>query len=184
MLGTGDGSLRRGWRTDGEFGTDAVTTGDLDGDGDLDLLVSGYSPFLLLGAGNGRFQYAPEEGVGTFELGEITGDLAVADFKGDSRLGAAGISYCGYDCGLTNVVVALNWTGLPAPPCVVPWVDSYAPAAQLCDAGCRLGRLTYRYSRRVPKGFPIPEEPKIGTVLPAGGRVDVVLSRGRRHLSR
>jgi beta-lactam-binding protein with PASTA domain len=47
-------------------------------------------------------------------------------------------------------------------------------------SGCRLGRITRLYSRRVRRNHVITQRPGESTVLPSGSAVDLVLSRGRR----
>jgi len=82
-------------------------------------------------------------------------------------------------CGA--VLLWLNWTGLPAKPCVVPDITTFLPIiGTLQHYGCSLGRLRHRYSRTVDKGWAISQRPKPGTVLPSHSSVDVVKSRGRR----
>ena len=46
--------------------------------------------------------------------------------------------------------------------------------------GCLLGRIRHQTSRTVGKGRVISQRPEYNVVLPAHGRVDVVVSRGRR----
>ena len=190
MLGNGDGTFRVGWRAGddvGGFGLDAVTVGDFNGDGNLDLLASGYPPDLLLGSGDGRFHTyeVDEEGAGVLDLDTFSGSPVAADFNGDGRTDPALLAFCDYDCDFGTVVLWLNWTGLPAKPCIVPDVTQYLPiGGALRDYGCRLGRVTHRYSRTVPRGWAISQSPKPEIVLPAFARVDVVVSRGRRRHAR
>ncbi len=47
-------------------------------------------------------------------------------------------------------------------------------------AHCRVGKIRRPYSRSVKRGRVISEKPKPGTVLPKGGKVKLVVSRGRR----
>jgi hypothetical protein len=176
LLGNGDGTLRAGWQADGEFGEDAATAADLDGDGDLDMLRSGYPPSLSLGRGDGTFSDGPE-----FAFGGMSTGGTAADFNGDGRVDLASIGLCDYDCDFGFAVVWLNWTGLPAKPCIVPDVTEYFPISEtLRESGCRVGHVTHRYSRTVRRGWAISQRPKPDTVLAPHGRVDVVVSRGRR----
>jgi hypothetical protein len=184
MLGSGDGTLHRGWHQEGVFGLDAVTSADLDGDTNADLLASGYPPSILVGDGKGQFvdvdEDADDEGVLDFD--GMTGSGTIGDFNADGRPDLALISFCDYDCHYGTVVLWLNWTGLPGPPCVVPAVTDILPiAGTLRDAGCRLGHVSHRFSRSVEKGWAISQHPKPGVVLPSRSGVDVVISRGRRH---
>ena len=51
----------------------------------------------------------------------------------------------------------------------------------IARANCRLGKIRRAYSRRVKRGRVISQRPKAGTVLRNGGKVNLVVSRGRRH---
>jgi hypothetical protein len=190
MLGNGDGTLRLGWRPtddEGGFGLEGVTPADFNGDGNLDLLASGYPPDLLLGGGDGKFHTyeVGEEQAGALDLDAFAGSPVAADFNGDGRPDPALLAFCDYDCDYGTVVLWLNWTGLPAKPCVVPDVTQYLPiAGTLRDYGCRLGRVTHRHSQTVPRGWAISQAPRPGVVLQSFAPVDVVVSRGRRHKTR
>jgi hypothetical protein len=102
--------------------------------------------------------------------------VAIADLNGDGRR----------DLALANanalrVVVLLAGRSRV---CVVPNVKGRRlPAARLAvaRADCRLGRIRRDYSRRVKEGRVIVENPPPRRVLRAGGKVNLVLSRGRRR---
>jgi hypothetical protein len=85
LLGRGDGTFAAG-ATYSMLGPEAIVTGDLDGDGKLDLavLIDGYSGNLsvniLRGGGDGTFQTGKNYGVGT---GIGLGAMAIGDFTGD-----------------------------------------------------------------------------------------------------
>jgi beta-lactam-binding protein with PASTA domain len=69
-----------------------------------------------------------------------------------------------------------------APVCIVPKVKGKKLAAAksaLTQAHCRVGRVTKKFSK-VKKGRVISQRPKPGTNLPAGGKVKLVVSKGRR----
>jgi beta-lactam-binding protein with PASTA domain len=51
----------------------------------------------------------------------------------------------------------------------------------IARANCRLGKIRRAYSRFVKKRRVISQKPKPGTVLPEGGAVGLVLSRGRKR---
>ena len=57
------------------------------------------------------------------------------------------------------------------------------PAAKrtLARANCRVGKIRRAYSKAIKRGRVISQKPKPGTVLPSGGKVNLVVSRGRRH---
>jgi beta-lactam-binding protein with PASTA domain len=72
-----------------------------------------------------------------------------------------------------------NTTGL----CTVPNVMGRtlrAAKRAVAHANCRIGNTRRAYSR-VKKGRVISETPKPRTVLPNGGKVNLVVSRGRKH---
>ena len=51
---------------------------------------------------------------------------------------------------------------------------------KLGAAHCRLGRVTYHYNK-VPRGGLVEQSLHQGTIRPAGTKVDIWLSRGRRR---
>ena len=57
------------------------------------------------------------------------------------------------------------------------------PAAKrtIARANCRVGKIRRAYSKRVKKGRVISQKPRFGAVLRSGGKVNLVVSRGRRH---
>jgi uncharacterized repeat protein (TIGR01451 family) len=70
----------------------------------------------------------------------------------------------------------------PPPVCVVPKVVGktlHTARSALMGAHCTVGRTSQRYSR-IRKGLVLSQQPAPGKMLQAGGRVDLVLSRGRR----
>jgi hypothetical protein len=174
FAGRGDGTFarRQNYSTIGKV--DSVTVADYDGDGTLDLALSGadFIPFVRRGRGDGTFGKA-------HYLEWVIADYGVAaDFNQDGRPDLAFVK-----SEQTSASVFLNWTGLPAPPCVVLDLSTYrlGKAKQyLGFSGCRLGHVTRRYSRRVRRNRVISQSPGVSSVLPSGSAVDLVLSRGRR----
>jgi eukaryotic-like serine/threonine-protein kinase len=76
--------------------------------------------------------------------------------------------------------VLANTTGL----CTVPRVTGKTlPAAEraIARADCRVGKIRRAYSMSVKRGRVISQKPKPGTVLPKRGKVNLVVSRGRRR---
>ena len=74
----------------------------------------------------------------------------------------------------------LNTPGL----CTVQDVTGQTVSAAkrtLARANCRVGKIRRAYSKSVKRGRVISQKPKPGTVLPGGGKVNLVVSRGRRH---
>jgi beta-lactam-binding protein with PASTA domain len=51
----------------------------------------------------------------------------------------------------------------------------------IARANCRVGKIRRAYSKTVKRGRVISEKPEPGTVLPNRGRVNLVVSRGRRR---
>ena len=71
----------------------------------------------------------------------------------------------------------------PRVVCRVPQLVGRPLAAArtaLTTRHCRAGKVTYAYSRRVPKGKVISQTRAVGRVLAANARVDFVVSRGVR----
>ena len=81
-----------------------------------------------------------------------------------------------------------RWTGLPAPPCVVPPLDRSSsdgprPRLERAEAllranGSAVGRVLPRASRKVREGRILEQRPKAGAVLQSNSPVDLVVSRG------
>jgi hypothetical protein len=175
FLGRGDGTFGTESRHPMSVSPDAVVVADFDADGHPDIATSSttWAPAVALGRGDGTFERARGLGWLNFQGG------AVADFNRDGRIDLAFAS-----TDFPEASVLLNWTGLPAPPCVVlDFKGERLPRAKwyVRAGGCRVGRVHHRYSRRVRKGRVISQRPSIGSVLPNRSRVDIIMSRGRRR---
>jgi hypothetical protein len=73
---------------------------------------------------------------------------------------------------------------LPTPPCTVPKVvGKQLASAKLTIAKkhCRTGKVGHAFSRKRSKGIVLSQSRRPGRVLPAGSRIDLVVSRGRRR---
>lgn len=191
FLGIGDGTLgprsryRMGTRHGGNV--DTVLVADFDRDGNPDIATPGYgSATVRRGRGDGTFGSPQKVLARRYRLFAQGG--TVADFNGDGWPDLAVSESCdGADCyefAPSSAYVFLNWTGRSAPPCVVPRIASYHVRLRVARrilrlAGCRLGHVRHRYSRRVSTGRVIGQRPRHHTVLPSHGRVDVVVGRGR-----
>jgi hypothetical protein len=71
------------------------------------------------------------------------------------------------------------------PNCVVPKLRGKplrAARKAIVRGHCRAGKIRRAYSRRVKKGRVISQRPKPGKVLPNGGKINLVVSRGRKHV--
>jgi FG-GAP-like repeat len=186
FLGNGDGTFVPGPITHFRGQTFGFVVTDLDGDANPDVTGGG---FVLNGRGDGSFARAQPLPGSFYAHRAVTS--AVADFDLDGRPDIAIGAGEAFD-GLYSIGVYFNWTGLPAPPCVVPpltrrsnFVSSrirLSRAKRLLHAnGCSLGRVRSRASRRVRRGRILEQAPKAGSVLPSHTRIDLVVSRGRRR---
>jgi FG-GAP-like repeat/PASTA domain len=149
----------------------AVAIGDLNGDGAPDLATANQSNTVsvLANWGDGSFVARRD-----FRTGEDPWSIAIGDLNGDGKPDLATASESS-----DAVSVLLNTTGL----CTVPKVRAKTvPAAKraITYGLCGLGRIRRTYSGVIAKGRVLSASPKPGSVLPTGGRVSLVVSRGRR----
>jgi hypothetical protein len=176
FIGRGDGTFTHAGRHPMSILDDAVVIADFDADGHPDIATSAVgddAPAVARGRGDGTFEKARSLDWIAYQGG------AVADFNLDGR---PDLAFAATDAPEANVF--LNWTGLPAPPCVVLDVarDRLATAERrLRDGNCRLGHVARHPSRKVARRRVIAPRPRIGSVLPSGSRVDLVMSQGRRR---
>ena len=187
LLNRGDGTfgVARKYAMGSWSGPDAVLVSDYDRDGHPDIATPSLNgPLMLRGRGDGSF-HRPRPI--TNYWGAYGG--AVADFNGDAWPDLAFAFAELGEQGSRNFAL-VNWTDRPAPPCVVPDVEFdwlirgfrlREAREQLRTAGCRLGNVRRVHSRRVPTRLVISQAPQPNEVLPSGGIVDVVVSRGRRR---
>ena len=124
---------------------------------------------MLRNRGDGSFQARLE-----YATGRGPWAVAIGDLNGDSRPDLATANF-----GANTVSVLINTPGL----CAVQNVKGQTvPAAKrtIARVNCRVGATRRAYSKGVKKGRVISQKPKPGTVLPSGGKVGLVVSRGRR----
>ena len=171
LANRGDGTFeaRRNHATNYTTGRSpfAVAIGDLNGDGKRDLVTAG-EVSVLLNRGDGRF------GPGrSYQTQLLARSVALGDLNGDRKLDIATTD------GSFHLGVLLNTTGL----CTVPNVTGKPlPVATraFARASCRVGKIRLANSKLVTKGRVISERPKPGLVLPRGGMISLVVSRGRK----
>jgi hypothetical protein len=174
LLNRGNGSFRgkRDYAT-GAFAafTTSVAIGDLNGDGKPDLATANENAdaiSVLLNRGDGSF----EAKLG-YAAGNAPVSIAISYLNGDGRPDLATAN-----SGAKTVSVLLNKPGL----CTVQYVEGKTlPAAKrtLSRANCRVGRVRRAYSR-AKRGRVILQKPYFGAVLRGDGKVDLVVSIGRR----
>ena len=174
LLNTGTGRFRakHDYRV-GEDEASSVAIGDLNGDGKPDLATANLAGTVsvLLNRGGGAFRSRLDYPVGGAPRSVTIGDL---NQRGKLDLATANVT------PNTVSVLLASTTAV----CMVPNIRGRTlPAAKrtISRAHCRVGNIRRNYSRRVVKGRVISEYPKPPTVLPSGGRVDLIVSRGRRR---
>ncbi len=144
----------------------------MNADGKSDLAIATGYPTngvsLLTNRGGGRFEKSIEFATGRRPLA-----IAFADLNGDGRPDLAIAN------GSNTVSILANTPGL----CAVQNVKrrKLAVAKRKVErAGCRVGRVRRAVSSGVKPGRVISQRPRFGVVLPAGSKVDLVISRGRK----
>jgi hypothetical protein len=147
-----------------------VAVGDLNGDHHADLAVVslGYGYVSVLLNRGGSFRRVASHHI----FAAVS--VAIGDLNRDGKLDLATANA---EDGTVSIL--LNRSG----PCTVPTVigkrlDAARQAVLL--SGCRVGKVSAAYSKRVARGRVVSQRPRPGTALPARGRVDLVVSRGRR----
>ena len=172
LINRGRGTFRpkRDYRAgNGPF---AIAIGDVNGDGKPDLAAavsSGNGVSVLVNKGNGSFLPRRD-----YRTGREPWSVAIADLTGDGKRDLVTAN-----AGANSVSVLANTTGL----CTVPTVTGMGLSAAkraLARANCRLVKVRSAYSKDARRGRVISQKPKPGAVLPNGGKVKLVVSRGRR----
>ena len=172
LLNRGDGSFRKARAyTTGD--PTSVAIGDLNGDRKLDLVTTNDSAntvSVLVNRGDGSFQANLD-----YSAGPHPYSVAIGDLNGDRKLDLVTANP-----GPHTVSVLINRPGL----CTVQNVKGQTlPMARrtIPRANCRVGRIRGAYSKTVARGRVISELPKAGAVLPGGGKVNLVVSLGRKR---
>jgi hypothetical protein len=146
--------------------------GDLNGDGKPDLATANYyanSVSVLPNRGDGSFEARLD-----YATGNAPWSVAIGDLNGDGKPDLATANPDAY-----SVSELLNTPGL----CTVQNVQGKTvPAAKrtIARANCRVGKIRRAHSKSVKKGLVILQKPTFGAVLRGGGKVKLVVSRGRK----
>jgi hypothetical protein len=149
----------------------SVAMADLNGDRKPDVVTANQlsgNLSVLTNRGDGSFRHKVD-----FAHGRFPGSVAIRDLNGDREPDLATVTKA------NNVSVLINTPGL----CTVQKVERETLAAarrMTVRANCRLGKISRAYSKVVRRRRVISQRPKPGVVLPGGGKVDLVVSRGRR----
>ncbi len=176
-LNRGDGSFRarRDYRIGAGAEPESVAIGDLNADGKPDVAAPTNAGLfantvsVLVNKGDGSFEAKRD-----YRTGESPWSVAIGDLNGD---GNPDLATANPDA--KAVFVLLNTRGL----CTAQDVKRKtlrAAKRTLARFNCRVGKIRRAYSRSYTKGRVISEKPKPGTVLPKRGKVNLVVSRGRR----
>jgi hypothetical protein len=171
LLNRGDGSFKR--RRDYPAGPEplAVSIADLNRDGKPDLAANnqtGNAVSILVNHGDASFE--PRRAY------SAAGPGVIADLNIDGRpdLVSAFRAHKG-----STISVRINTPGLCNVQSVVgtPLADA---KLMLARVNCRVGKVRRAYSR-VKKGHVISQKPRFAAVRPGGAKVNIVVSRGRKH---
>jgi hypothetical protein len=190
----GDGSFRPVQRLFKTFGFDegleGLVVADVDGDAKPDLVVARDIGadlmgvvFVLLNDGHGGFPNRLDCLVG--DADDASGPIAVGDLNGDGAADLVTVNPAS-----SSVSVFIN----RARRCTVQDVSGTLPGPSgyegstvaaartaLERAGCRVGRIDRAYSLLVTAGRVISQKSRFGAVLPAGSRVNLVVSKGPKR---
>ncbi|HSB39231.1 MAG TPA: FG-GAP-like repeat-containing protein [Gaiellaceae bacterium] len=173
-----DGHARFGSKRDYPVaeGQGPVVIGDVSGDGKPDVVTANDDSnrlSLLVNAGGGHLLPAL-----AYPTGELPQGVALGDLNGDGRLDL--VSADSFEDVSNDLTVILSKPGF----CDVQNVVKLTLAAartKLARAGCAAGKVRPSYSKTVSKGLVAAQRPAFGAVLPAGAKVSLLLSRGRRR---
>jgi FG-GAP-like repeat/PASTA domain len=144
---------------------------------------------VILGAGGCDFpedpntvSVLPNKGDGSFgtrfnyRTGKGPAAMAIGDLNGDGKPDLVTANYAAHT---VSVLLADS-----SDVCVVPKVAGKtlrAAKAQVAAAQCRVGKIRRGYSKRVERNHVISQAPPFRRVLHVGGKVNLVVSRGRKR---
>ena len=181
LLGRGDGTFAARREVRSRAYPWQLSIGDMNRDHKPDLVTTnpanaygGRSVSVFVGRGDGRFQAPVQYRDSATAAANGPESVAIGDLNGDRRPDLATTTL-----QASTASVLMSRPGL----CTVqPVILLLLPAAKraLVRAHCRVGRIR-RPHLYFPKGEVFSQKPEFGAVLPGGSKVDLVVSRGRRH---
>jgi hypothetical protein len=125
----------------------------------------------LLNKGDGSFDERLN-----YKAGKGPAAVAIGDLNGD---GKPDLVTANYNANTVSVFLADE-----AGVCVVPSVKGKTLSAAksgVAGAGCRVAKIRRAYSKKVKRGHVISQAPPSRRVLRTGGKVNLVVSRGRKR---
>jgi hypothetical protein len=175
-------------RGDGSFGAkvdyatgrgpQSVAIGDLNGDGKPELVTAntyGTTVSVLVNRGDGSFLAKDD-----YEAGDGPTSVAIGDLNGDGKPDLA-VAIWGFrpqfNSGVSVLNNATDLCGVPD----VRWKALRAAKRAIVRADCRVGKIRRAYSTYIKRRRVISQKPASGRVLPIGGKVNLVVSRGRKR---
>jgi hypothetical protein len=172
LVNRGGGTFlpRRDYKTGG--GASSLAIGDLNGDRKPEIASANDfrgTVSVLVNRGGRGFQRKLD-----YRAGKSPSSVAIGDLNGDGRRDVVTANK-----GSNTVSVLINTPGL----CSVQDVQGktlVTAKRTLARAGCRVGKVRRAYSKIFERGAVISVKPKPGTVLRKGGKVNLVVSRGRK----
>jgi hypothetical protein len=166
-------------KIDLQLGFSSVAVGDLNGDGRPDIATGNDTnpgtDSVLINGGNGRFRKRFDYVTGRGEEASGARIVAIADLNGDRKPELVTAR-----AETKSVSVLINAAGR----CAVPDLRRetlLAAKREIALTNCRLGEIRRVYTNRVKAGRVVSQRPSAGTVLRKGGKVDLVVSRGRKR---
>jgi len=184
LLGKADGTLRptRTYRVRDEYSDErvfiTVRIGDVNGDRKPDLVTANlgddWAITVLVNGGRGTFRRHFDYGLNDYisqEVGQGSEAIALGDVNADRRLDVV-------EARWEEISVLVNAPGT----CTVPDVlgKKLAVARRLlAERQCAVGKVRFRKGHRLLAGLVWKQRPNLGTVLPKGRKVTLVVGSSR-----